>query len=195
MSISRNHRYSRLYWSWSPSCRSLRIVYRAISNNAFKRRPGGTTASLTSHSSRRISARAHCCAPFVAEHRPLPHEVCYQLCVASMPTTEASSLMTPYLNIARRTTSNSRSCPYRKNEQAWVEQKNGSVVRRLVGYRRLEGIAGAEALSRFYTASRLFGNFFLLHSKLRRKRVLAPRSRSGPTLPKRPLHACCSQER
>lgn len=31
-----------------------------------------------------------------------------------------------------------RSRPYRKNDQAWVEQKNGSVVRRLVGYRRLE---------------------------------------------------------
>ena len=27
-----------------------------------------------------------------------------------------------------------RSRPYRKNDQAWVEQKNGSVVRRLVGY-------------------------------------------------------------
>jgi hypothetical protein len=28
-----------------------------------------------------------------------------------------------------------RSRPYRKNDRAWVEQKNGSVVRRLVGYR------------------------------------------------------------
>jgi hypothetical protein len=33
-----------------------------------------------------------------------------------------------------------RSRPYRKNDQAWVEQKNGSVVRRLVGYGRLEGL-------------------------------------------------------
>ena len=41
-----------------------------------------------------------------------------------------------------------RSRPYHKNDQAWVEQKNGSVVRRLVGYRRLEGFAAAEALSR-----------------------------------------------
>ena len=24
-------------------------------------------------------------------------------------------------------------CPYRKNDQAWVEQKNGAVVRRIVG--------------------------------------------------------------
>ena len=31
-----------------------------------------------------------------------------------------------------------RCRPYRKNDQAWVEQKNGSVVRRMVGYRRFE---------------------------------------------------------
>jgi hypothetical protein len=31
--------------------------------------------------------------------------------------------------------------PYRKNDQAYVEQKNGAVVRRLVGYRRLAGLA------------------------------------------------------
>jgi len=27
-----------------------------------------------------------------------------------------------------------RSRAYKKNDQAWVEQKNGSIVRRLVGY-------------------------------------------------------------
>lgn len=47
-----------------------------------------------------------------------------------------------------------------------MEQKNGSVVRRLVGYRRLEGLAAAEALSRLYTASRLFVNFFQPSFKL-----------------------------
>jgi hypothetical protein len=30
-----------------------------------------------------------------------------------------------------------RSRAYRKNDQAWVEQKNGAIVRRLVGYGRL----------------------------------------------------------
>jgi hypothetical protein len=52
-----------------------------------------------------------------------------------------------------------RSRPHRKNDQAWVEQKNGAVVRRLVGYGRLEGVAAVEALSRLYAASRLFLNF------------------------------------
>jgi hypothetical protein len=62
-----------------------------------------------------------------------------------------------------------RSRPYRKNDQAWVEQKNGSVVRRLVGYGRLEGIASAAVLSRLYAASRLFVNFFQPSFKLAEK--------------------------
>src|SRR5881397_3305645 len=47
-----------------------------------------------------------------------------------------------------------RSRPYRKNDQAWVEQKNGSVVRRLIGYRRFEGLDAAAALARLYAAMR-----------------------------------------
>jgi hypothetical protein len=62
-----------------------------------------------------------------------------------------------------------RSRPYRKNDQAWVEQKNGSVVRRLVGYRRLEGLAATEALARLYASSRLFVNFFQPSFKLAEK--------------------------
>ncbi len=62
-----------------------------------------------------------------------------------------------------------RSRPYRKNDQAWVEQKNGSVVRRLIGYRRLEGPAAAAILARLYTASRLFVNFFQPSFKLKEK--------------------------
>jgi IS30 family transposase len=34
-----------------------------------------------------------------------------------------------------------RSRPYRKNDQAWIEQKNGAIVRKLLGYRRFEGLA------------------------------------------------------
>jgi hypothetical protein len=63
-----------------------------------------------------------------------------------------------------------RSRPYRKNDQAWVEQKNGSVVRRLVGYKRLEGLAAAQALNRLYSSSRLFVNFFQPSFKLAEKR-------------------------
>lgn len=72
-----------------------------------------------------------------------------------------------------------RSRPYRKNDQAWVEQKNGSVVRRLTGYGRLEGIRAAEALARLYTSSRLFVNFFQPSFKL------AEKKRCGARLSKR----------
>lgn len=52
-----------------------------------------------------------------------------------------------------------RCRPYRKNDQAWIEQKNGAVVRRMIGYRRFEGIAAAQTLARLYAASRFFVNF------------------------------------
>ncbi len=47
-----------------------------------------------------------------------------------------------------------RSRPYRKNDQAWIEQKNGAVVRKLLGYRRFEGLAAGRAITRLYAASR-----------------------------------------
>jgi hypothetical protein len=62
-----------------------------------------------------------------------------------------------------------RSRPYRKNDQAWIEQKNGAVVRKLLGYRRFEGIAAAQAIGRLYGASRLFVNFFQPSFKLAEK--------------------------
>jgi hypothetical protein len=72
-----------------------------------------------------------------------------------------------------------RSRPYRKNDQAWIEQKNGSVVRKLLGYRRFEGIAAAQALARLYGASRLFVNFFQPSFKL------AEKHRQGAQITKR----------
>lgn len=68
-----------------------------------------------------------------------------------------------------------RSRPYHKNDQAWVEQKNGAVVRRLVGYRRLQGLGAAEALTRLYAAARLFVNFFQPSFKLAEKTRLGAR--------------------
>jgi hypothetical protein len=59
-----------------------------------------------------------------------------------------------------------RSRAYRKNDQAWVEQKNGAVVRKLIGYERL---AATAALRRLYEASRLYVNFFQPSFKLKDK--------------------------
>jgi hypothetical protein len=62
-----------------------------------------------------------------------------------------------------------RSRPYRKNDQAFVEQKNGAIVRHVVGYRRFEGIPAAAALARLYASLRLFVNFFQPSFKLAEK--------------------------
>ena len=72
-----------------------------------------------------------------------------------------------------------RSRPYRKNDQAWIEQKNGAVVRRMVGSRRFEGLATAQALARLYAVSRYFVNFFQPSFKL------AEKSREGAQVTKR----------
>ena len=63
-----------------------------------------------------------------------------------------------------------RCRPWRKNDQAFVERKNGAIVRRIVGYRRLEGLEAAAAPSRLYTTTRLFVNFFQPSFKLASKR-------------------------
>lgn len=71
-----------------------------------------------------------------------------------------------------------RCRPYRKNDQAWVEQKNGAVVRHTVGHRRYEGLDVAAALARLYSSLRLFVNFFQPSFKL------ASKARDGATVKK-----------
>ncbi|UPJ68305.1 transposase family protein [Bradyrhizobium sp. 191] len=63
-----------------------------------------------------------------------------------------------------------RSRAYKKNDQAFVEQKNGAVVRRLVGYGRFDGVETTCVLERLYAASRLHTNFFQPSFKLKDKR-------------------------
>ena len=63
-----------------------------------------------------------------------------------------------------------RSRAYKKNDQAFVEQKNGAVVRRLMGYGRFDGVETARVMARLYAAARLYVNFFQPSFKLREKR-------------------------
>ena len=80
-----------------------------------------------------------------------------------------------------------RCRPYRKNDQAHVEQKNGEIVRRMVGYRRYEGLAAAEQLAKLYAPARLFVNAFQPCFKL------AEKTRDGAQVKKRyhkPLTPC-----
>lgn len=63
-----------------------------------------------------------------------------------------------------------RSRAYKKNDQALVEQKNGAVVRRLMGYGRFDGVETARVMGRLYAAARLYVNFFQPSFKLKEKR-------------------------
>ena len=53
-----------------------------------------------------------------------------------------------------------RSRPYRKNDNCFVEQKNYSVVRKAVGYRRYATEEELAALNELYATLRLYTNFF-----------------------------------
>lgn len=59
-----------------------------------------------------------------------------------------------------------RSRAYKKNDQAHVEQKNGSIVRRLIGYDRYETEGAWEAMCELYAVLRLYINFFQPSLKL-----------------------------
>jgi hypothetical protein len=64
-----------------------------------------------------------------------------------------------------------RSRAYQKNDQAWIEQKNGAVIRRMVGHDRLSGIVAGQALAQLLQVVRLYVNFFQPSFKLKdRKR-------------------------
>jgi hypothetical protein len=68
-----------------------------------------------------------------------------------------------------------RGRPYRKNDQAWVEQRNGLLVRRLVGYDRYSSRAAWAVLHRLYRLLRLQHNFFRPVRKLLSKHRVGSR--------------------
>lgn len=59
-----------------------------------------------------------------------------------------------------------RSRPYRKNDNCYVEQKNWPVVRQQVGYGRYDTPEELEALNDLYRVVRLYVNFFQPQMKL-----------------------------
>jgi len=62
-----------------------------------------------------------------------------------------------------------RSRPYHKNDNAHVEEKNNSVVRKVVGYDRHDSQAEVDLLNRLYQALHLMVNWFLPSQKLLHK--------------------------
>lgn len=62
-----------------------------------------------------------------------------------------------------------RARPRHKNDQAWVEQKNGAIVRRLLGYERLQGPVATATANLLYEALRFYVNYFQPSFKLMTK--------------------------
>jgi hypothetical protein len=87
-----------------------------------------------------------------------------------------------------------RSRSYHKNDQAWVEQKNGAIVRKLIGYGRLEGLTATAALRRVYEASRLYTNFFQPSFKLKSKYREGARVRKQYELPETPYRRLLARD-
>jgi len=72
-----------------------------------------------------------------------------------------------------------RCRPYKKNDQAYVEQKNWTAVRQVVGYDRYEGPVACTALKALYVPLRLYLNFF------QPVMVLVEKQRHGSKITKR----------
>lgn len=87
-----------------------------------------------------------------------------------------------------------RSRPYKKNDQADVEQKNWSIVRQLVGYGRYEGEAAYEALQRLYDVVRLYTNFFQPSLKLLSKERVGGKVRKKYDVAKTPYQRVLESE-
>ena len=80
----------------------------------------------------------------------------------------------------------SRSRPYQKNDNAWVEQRNWTHVRKLVGYGRFDTTAELAILRELYEQVRLYKNFFQPTMKLVEKVRVGGRIHRRYNQPKTP---------
>ena len=87
-----------------------------------------------------------------------------------------------------------RSRPYKKNDQAHVEQKNWSIVRQTVGYDRYEGQCACAALAALYEVLRLYTNFFQPSMKLQSKERLGSKVKKTYDTAKTPYQRVLESE-
>ena len=85
-----------------------------------------------------------------------------------------------------------RGRAYQKNDQCYVEQKNGAVVRQFVGYDRCEGDAAYHQLVELYRALRLYVNFLQPSMKLRTKQRLGSAVRRHYDVAQTPYERLCA---
>ncbi len=80
-----------------------------------------------------------------------------------------------------------RSRAYRSNDQAHIEQKNFSTVRKIIGYRRLETEKQLVVLNRIYRLLSDYLNFFIPTLKLVRKEHIGSKVKRIYDKPKTPI--------
>lgn len=80
-----------------------------------------------------------------------------------------------------------RGRPYKKDDNAHIEQKNWTHVRRLLGYVRYDSPAALAAMNALYADLRLLQNFYLPSVKLIEKRRVGARVRRVYDVPQTPL--------
>ena len=79
-----------------------------------------------------------------------------------------------------------RGRPYKKNDNAHIEQKNWTHVRKLMGYVRYDSAAALGAMNDVYADLRLLQNLFLPSVKLQRKERVGARLRRHYDTPQTP---------
>jgi len=85
-----------------------------------------------------------------------------------------------------------RSRPYKKNDQCHVEQKNWTVVRRVVGYDRYSSHAALALLNEVYGYLRLYVNFFQPVLKLLSKERQGAKVRKSYDVAQTPYERLCA---
>ena len=84
-----------------------------------------------------------------------------------------------------------RGRPYKKDDNAQIEQKNYTHVRKILGYLRYDSGPVQKAINELYQNElRIFQVLFLPAMKLRRKPGSAPSSSAATTNPRPPWSAC-----
>ena len=83
---------------------------------------------------------------------------------------------------------------YRKNDQAHVEEKNWSIVRRYAGYQRYETQKHLALLNKLYEQVRLYYNFFQATMKLERKERIGGKVKRIYSKAKRPYQRILEHE-
>lgn len=85
-----------------------------------------------------------------------------------------------------------RSRPYKKNDQCHIEQKNWTVVRRIVGYDRYSSHAALGLLNELYGHLRLYVNFFQPVLKLVSKERKGAKVRKTYDVARTPYERLCA---